>query len=190
MKQLDTIRTFIAIEISEQARTTVCGIQNDLKSRGFKAKWIQPENIHLTLKFLGDISPEKVEDITAAMISAAETYLPVQLFVKGVGVFPNVKRPRIIWSGVTGDLDSLTGLQKSLDKKFETLGFASEKRPFKGHLTIARTKHQLDSKKMVDAIEAFRGKSSEPFLADRIILFQSELNNTGAVYTPLKSVTL
>ncbi len=185
-----TLRTFIAVEIPENIISGIRDLQQDLKAYGVDIRWIRPENIHLTLKFLGDVPAADIDNIFGAISGTAEGISSIPLQAKGIGVFPGVKRPRVLWVGLTGQLELLTRLQKILDANLKDIGFPPEKRPFKGHLTIGRIKTKMDSKIFVDALMAFRSFESETFVADRIVLFKSELKPSGAVYTDLASATL
>lgn len=186
----DTLRAFIAVELPETALTCALKIQDVLKSLRFKMKWIPPENMHLTLKFLGDIHPEDREKIEAAVSDLGGTCGPVSLAVSGMGVFPGVKKARVVWCGLKGDVPSLIQLQHRLDERLTDLGFPKEKRPFKGHLTLARIKGAASPKQLVDAMQAVSGIESAPFQVEAMTLFRSDLRPTGAVYTPLKQVLL
>lgn len=187
---LKTIRTFIAIEIPGNIISKIRELQEGIKAYGFKIRWVRAENIHLTLKFLGDVDAIKINEIAKAVSKTVEGYTPISLQAKGIGVFPGIKRPRVLWVGLTGQLESLVRLQKTLDEKLEVLGFPKEKRPFKGHLTMGRIKDKIDVKKFSDALMAFRSFESETFAADQIILYKSELKPAGAVYTELSSASL
>ena len=186
----DTIRTFIAVEIPENIISGIRDLQQDLKAYGVDIRWIRPENIHLTLKFLGDVPAADMDSIFRVISRTAEGGSPISLQAKGIGVFPGVKRPRILWVGLTGQLELLSRLQKTLDSNLKGIAFSPEKRPFKGHLTIGRIKTKMNSKIFVDALMAFRRFESETFVADRIVLFKSELKPNGAEYTDLASATL
>ena len=185
-----TIRTFIAFELPKNIISSISKVQEGIRSYGLKARWVRPENIHLTLKFLGNIKEADIEKIGGAIFESAKEYAPISLTAKGIGVFPGIKRPRVIWVGIRGETDLLVGLQKRLDEKFETIGFQPENRPFKGHLTLARIKKKINSKKLIDAIKEFGEFESETFIADNIYLFKSDLKSSGAVYTKLMSITL
>ncbi|MEJ2658442.1 MAG: RNA 2',3'-cyclic phosphodiesterase [Desulfobacterales bacterium] len=186
----NAIRTFVAIEIPENITSSLHELQQGLKDYGIIIRWIHPENIHLTLKFLGDVEAADIDDISGAISNAADGVSPISLKPKGIGIFPGIKRPRVLWVGLTGQLEFLIRLQKSLDENLRNIGFPQEKRPFKGHLTIGRIKAKMDIKKLGDALIAFRNFESETFIADKIILFKSELKPQGAVYTSLASVSL
>ena len=186
----DTIRAFIAIKLPENIIASIGKIQEDLRSDGFKVKWVRPENIHLTLKFLGNINRADTEKIGSKISESVKTSAPLSLNAKGIGVFPNIKRPRVIWTGVAEQRNQLAGLQRRLDGHLESIGFAKEKRPFKGHLTIARIKQRIDSNRLMHAMKKYAEFESETFIINEIVLFKSELNPTGAVYTPLMSAPL
>jgi len=186
----DIIRAFIAIELPDEITVFINKIQERLRSYGFKARWVRPGNIHLTLKFLGDINKENIIKAGDAIIRAASESASMSLGAKGIGVFPGVKRPRVIWTGIAGGTKELTALQKTLAEKLETVGFPKEKRPFKGHLTIARIKRKIDARRLVDAMKEFGRFESKTFIADEVVLFKSELKPSGAVYTKLMSAAL
>ncbi|MBU2521464.1 MAG: RNA 2',3'-cyclic phosphodiesterase [Proteobacteria bacterium] len=186
----DTIRTFIAFKLPENIISSIRKIQEDIKSYAFKVRWVNPENIHLTLKFLGNISATDIEKVSESIINTVNGHAPISLTVKGAGVFPCIKRPRVIWVGITGEIEKLAGIQKDIEENLEKLGFPREKRPFRGHLTLGRIKGKIDPKKLLDAMKKFERFESELFIADKVFLFKSDLNSTGSVYTEIKSITL
>jgi len=186
----NTIRTFIAIELPEKIIYTIDKVQEEIKSYGFKIRWVRPENIHLTLKFLGNTKKADTEKVARAISESVTGCPPIWLSVKGIGVFPGIKRPRVLWLGISKQLDLLTELQKTLDKTLKTMGFPKEKRPFKGHLTLGRIKDKIDPIRLHDVLKEFTKFESEHFFADRIILYESELKPKGAVYTKLSEAYL
>ena len=186
----ETIRTFIAVEIPENIASSIRDLQQGLKDYGIDIRWIRPENIHMTLKFLGDVAVVDIDRISGAIYKAVDGTASISLKSKGIGVFPGVKHARVLWVGLTGQLEYLMRLQKTLDENLKDIGFSKEKRPFKGHLTIGRIKEKINYKKIVDALTAFRNFESETFIANKIILFKSELKPQGAVYTKLASASL
>ena len=185
-----TIRTFIAIEIPGNIISKIRELQEGIKVYGLKIRWVRPENIHLTLKFLGDVEAVTIGEIAGTISKTVEGYTPISLNAKGIGVFPGIKRPRVLWVGLTGQLDSLVRLQKTLDENFKLLGFPGEKRSFKGHLTMGRIKAKIDVKKFGDALMAFRSFESETFTAGQIVIYKSELKPSGAFYTKLADASL
>jgi 2'-5' RNA ligase len=184
------IRTFIAVEIPEKVISSIARVQEGIKNYGFKIRWVRPESIHLTLKFLGNIEAADTENIGRAVFEASKEYTPLSLQAKGIGVFPGIKRPRVVWVGITGQLETLVRLQKTLDKNLEAIGFPKEKRPFKGHLTLGRIKKKIDTNTFIEALDTFGNFETETFTADRVVLYKSELKASGAVYTKLMNARL
>ena len=157
---------------------------------GFRIRWIRPDNIHLTLKFLGDIETASINEIRGVMDESVRGQAPISLKAKGIGVFPGIKRPRVIWTGVSGQVNQLLECQKRFAENLDRIGFPKENRPFKAHLTFGRIKNRLDPKRLAGALAEFSGFESEEFVADRVILYKSDLKPTGAVYTKLVEVAL
>lgn len=186
----NTIRAFIAVEIPEKIISSIGKVQERLKDHKLKVRWVRPKSMHLTLKFLGHIPEEDTEKVGGVLLETVKGYSPLSLKAKGMGVFPGIKRPRVIWVGFAGQLETLVRLQKTLDEKLETIGFPREKRPFKGHLTLGRIKTRIDPKKFGDVLRTFSIFETETFTADRIILYQSDLKPSGAVYTKRVEVVL
>jgi len=185
-----TIRSFIAIELPESVKSLLDNLQQELKNLRLKVGWVRPQNIHLTLKFLGNINPADIENIGGAMADAAAECKPFALTVGGIGYFPGIKRPRIIWVGLGGATAVLLELQRNLEDRLATVGFAKEKRSFKAHLTLGRIRQAVDPNTLGRAIEDYSDFGRQQFIADRIILFKSDLKPSGAVYSKLKQVDL
>ncbi len=183
-----TIRAFIAFELPAAVISLLQRVQQDFKRLAIRARWVRPENIHLTLKFLGDITPDDVDKIGAAMAVAAAELPPVALSVRGIGVFPGVKRPRVIWVGLAGDIRSLLAFQSRLEQKVFEAGFPKENRSFKAHLTMGRLKQAPDPALIRRMITDYATLSSGEFTLKQVILFKSDLKPSGAVYSKLKQV--
>ena len=186
----NTIRTFIAIELPEKIIYTISKVQEEIKSYGLKLRWVRPKNIHLTLKFLGDIQEADTEKVARAISESVAGHHAISLAVKGIGVFPGIKKPRVLWLGISRQLDLLTALQQTLDDKLEAMGFPKEKRAFKGHLTLGRIKSKIDPKTLHEVLKKITPFESEDFFADRIVLYKSDLKPGGAVYTKLIETSL
>jgi 2'-5' RNA ligase len=122
------------------------------------------------------------------MALATRNFPIVSLKAKGVGVFPNARRPRVIWAGLDGQLETLANLQQTLDAHLADLGFARDTRAFKSHLTLGRVKGKIASNRMKAAIDKLKEFESESFETSQVILFKSELRPTGAVYTKVQSI--
>ena len=184
----EAFRAFIAIDLPESIKSFLSEAQEALKLYGFRVKWVRPQSIHLTLKFLGDIATADTDKIAKAMTLAARGCPIVSLTAKGIGVFPNVRRPRVIWAGLNGQLETLVNLQQTLDAHLSVLGFARDTRAFKSHLTLGRVKGKIVPDRLKAAIDKLKEFESESFETNRIILFKSELRSTGAVYTEVRKI--
>ena len=184
------IRAFIAFELPADVLSALKEIQQHLDNYRFRVKWLRPENIHLTLKFLGETESDRINVITDSIFEAASGYDPLVLAAKGLGVFPGIKRPRVIWSGLVGQIELLRDLQQKLDDRLAEAGFSREKRPFRGHLTLGRFKGRVSLGEISQALQEFNHFETTAFSASHLVLFQSELRPEGAVYTKLKSVAV
>ena len=189
----DTIRTIIAADLPEFVREELARIQAELRTEKFKFRWVKPENIHLTLIFLGDVDPEMLEVISGAVANTVQCHDPIRLAIQGLGVFPGIKRPRIIWAGMMGEVKNLRELKVSLDRsllKVNGLKFKPERRSFRAHLTLGRAKGRIDGRKLAVAMNRLQKVPSAPLIIDAIHVFKSDLQAGGAVYTKVKSCNM
>ena len=186
----DSIRTFVAFDLPDDIIDHVAGLQAKLQAYGLKLRWVRPRNLHLTLSFLGDILQQGAVAVGQALQQASRGTPPLQLTVQGLSAFPGVKRPRVLWIGLGGQLDLLQALYRKLEDQLSELGFAREKRGFTAHLTLGRFKSGRPVYDLVPAIEELGGYDARPFSARRLVLYQSNLRPQGAVYTPLSDVWL
>jgi 2'-5' RNA ligase len=184
-----TIRTFIALELPPSLISLLAKVQEDLQSMGLRAKWVRPENIHLTLKFLGNINPADIDNIGGAMVDAVGKIETFHLVAEGIGVFPGSKRPRVIWVGLKGKVQSLFAMQRLLEDNLAALGYAKEKRPFKGHLTLGRFKQRVNPRVIRRVLQELGDLTIEKFAARRVIFYRSDLKPTGAVYSQLQQAS-
>jgi len=185
-----TIRTFIAFELPPAVISLLDKVQQDLERLKIRARWVRPANIHLTLKFLGDINPDHIDKIGLAMAGAAGDFSPVTLSVRGIGVFPGIKRPRVIWVGLGGDIRSLLAFQSRLEEKLAGAEFPKDKRSFKAHLTLGRIKQAANPAVIRQMISEYASLNSDKFICDQVFLFKSDLQPSGAVYSKLKQTRL
>ena len=179
------MRTFIAIEIPAEIRKEMAKVQDGLKRSGADAGWTRPEGIHLTLKFLGDVPESQIEEIKKALVQAAEATSRFRLEIAGAGAFPNPKHPRVVWLGLSGDVDRLSSLQGSVEESMTAMGFDREERAFSPHLTLARIKYLRPGYSWQQAIESIKDIRLAGFDVDHISLMRSDLKPSGAVYTEL-----
>jgi len=188
----DLIRTFVAVTLPEPLTILVSEVQQTLKAQGLRIAWVPPGNVHLTLKFLGDIEPADIDPIAAVMSECSQRIVPLTLSARGLGVFPDLRRPRVVWLGITGDVPQLIAFQQDLDTRLVAIGkgrFKPEERPFKGHLTLGRIKVRLDSDILLKALRE-TGRVAHVFTVKAVHLIQSRLTPSGSIYMPLRSVML
>ena len=184
------MRLFIAIEIPEETKRAIAEVQARLKVSGAEATWTRPEGIHLTLKFLDEVPEERISEVTAALVQAAYGRGKFHLTVAGTGVFPNERSPRVVWVGVSGELDRLMGIQLRVEEHLVRLGFQQEDRRFTPHLTLGRIKHLLLRGSWMRALESVKDITLPGFEVTAISLMKSELQPTGAVYTEIGKAEL
>jgi len=185
------IRAFLAIEPPEDILQSLSRLQEKLKREiGGRISWTKPQGQHLTLKFFGDISAEDVNNICTAVKNRIASGSSLNLKIEKLGVFPDARRPRVLWCGVTGDGEKLSVLQKKLEADFEGIGFPAENRPFRLHLTLGRIKEPHGLTGISEALTKHNAFAAGKFECKELILFQSKLLPQGAVYTKLAEFTL
>jgi RNA 2',3'-cyclic 3'-phosphodiesterase len=185
-----TLRTFIAIELDEDLKDNLARLQNRLRGEMSprSVRWVRPEGIHLTLKFLGDTTTEQVDQVKEALVRAATGAGPITFSVGGVGCFPNTRRPRVVWVGLHEPAGALARLRDAVEEQVAPLGFPTEKRPFSPHLTLGRV-HRNASRSEVGEVGEVVATSAigdiDEMTATALSYIQSELKPSGAVYTTL-----
>ena len=188
-----TIRAFIAIKLPAEVKAAVAIMQDSLKRAvGTKlVRWTAPEQIHLTLRFLGNIAVETVPELGAALRRAGAQIAPFELRAAGLGCFPDEKRPRVLWVGLGGALEKLQELQKAVLAETETWG-ETEDRPFHPHLTLGRTKttQPRELQALGPAIRALLATDWGSWQVRGVNLMKSELSPEGARHTSLLDVPL
>jgi 2'-5' RNA ligase len=184
------IRSFLAIELPVTVQTKIGEIERELESTSADVRWANPEKIHLTLKFFGNIEESKIDSIVAAIKGPTGRAQPFQLNVRGTGAFPNLKNPRVIWIGLVEGDGILIPLQKEMDASLEKIGFQPEGRPFRPHLTLGRVKSNRGKEELMRRVEKYREEEIGNFQVEKVILFKSDLTPAGPIYTPLREVRL
>ena len=183
-------RCFIAVELSTDIAEGVRRIQGGLRERTAGVSWVRPEGIHLTLKFLGDVDPDRVEGIASKAEACVKAIGPFTTRIKGCGGFPNVRNPRVIWIGVEDPAGLLKELQARVEQGMEEMGFAREGRGYTPHLTIGRLRSGTGKGGVAQALEAMKGCDLGTMEVREVCLFRSLLKPTGAEYTKLKIIPL
>ncbi len=194
MEPAEQVRSFIAFELPDDVKSCIKRLQDRLRSVDPScAKWVGPEGIHLTLKFLGNVQADKLDAVVKAMQESAKGVPPFQLQLKGVGAFPNLRRVQIIWVGLAGNLEQLQALQSKLESNLVPLGFPKENRGFTPHLTLARLRETATLQQRQNLGEIIAKAEIEPNLiikVEYLSLMRSQLSRSGAIYSCLSSVHL
>jgi RNA 2',3'-cyclic 3'-phosphodiesterase len=186
----EPIRTFVAIELTPQLQRALAETQTRFKEdrSGRSVRWVAPENIHITLKFLGDVDQARLSEVQQGVVSVCATTLPFTLTVGGAGAFPNTRRPNVVWVGTHGQVDRVARLAQQLDDACAELGFSREERPFTPHLTLGRVKREASPTDR-QLLGAFIDKSQVGELGElrvaHVNVMKSELKPGGSVYTRL-----
>ncbi len=186
---MQSVRSFIALELAPEIQKQLRQIQAELKKSGADVKWVNPEGIHLTLKFLGNVSPELLEEIKKLINQLAKSYKSFELKISQLGAFPKIEYPRVIWVGMEQRENQVVKLAQDLEERLIQLGFLREKRAFKSHLTLGRVRsaHNRDQlKKLLQSLTFPRTTMQ----AGTLILFKSTLTPKGAIYQALHEAKL
>jgi 2'-5' RNA ligase len=184
------IRSFLAIELPEAIRKRIEEIQRDLRSLNSDVRWVSPEKIHLTLKFFGNIEESRVDTIAKSIEPLVGGTQPFSLEAKGMGAFPNIKNPRVIWMGFIDEKQVLVPLQKQLESTLATIGFQVEDRLFRPHLTLGRMNSGRGKDELIGRIQKYKEEKFGDVEVKRLVLFKSDLRPTGPIYTPLRQIKL
>ncbi len=181
------MRTFIAVPLPEICRETLEKMQRPMRSLGAEVRWTSIPSIHLTLKFLGEIDPALVPGLASAIRSIPAA--PFGLCLRGLGAFPDLRNPRVVWCGVQGEVRALESLQSEVESACERLGFARENRPFHPHLTLGRVNGKRNLQPLLDYIKIGTELESS-FVTQDVNIYKSVLTPRGAVYSILESIAL
>jgi RNA 2',3'-cyclic 3'-phosphodiesterase len=180
------MRVFIAIDIDDKIRKAIADLQRQIISKvdvkKGDLKWVEPNNIHLTLKFLGEISDEQLEEVKEITNTVAQSHQRFNLDIESVGSFGG-RSAKIVWVGAKKGTDELLALQKDLESLLEQAGFPKEERDFSAHLTLCRVNHPIAGLKVGEAIAQFSYLKLGSIAADAIRIYQSQLTPQGPVYT-------
>ncbi len=184
------IRAFVAIAVPDAVLERCQEISHHLREMKLEGRFLRAESIHLTLKFLGNVEPEVVPGVVEVLKTTAQETAPFDLQVEGVGVFPHLTRPRVVWFGVE-QCEALCGMQERMEKRFERLGFSQEKRRFHPHLTLARIKSRKNLSELVRYVQTSGPRErADPIRVRDIHLYQSVLKPQGAEYRKLQTAKL
>jgi 2'-5' RNA ligase len=185
------IRSFIAVEVPDDVQEQLGRIAGKLRECGVKVRWSQPGNIHLTLKFLGDVDDNDIPKVCGVITEAAAGLKPFDVRIAGLGAFPPHGAPRIVWVGITDQTEPLIALAEDLDRRIaETIGIRPEHRKFHPHLTLGRVKSTRGTDRLIEAMQALEPVDLGLFGVDALALFMSKLHSQGSIYTRMAEVGL
>jgi 2'-5' RNA ligase len=189
-----TRRLVVALEPPEPVRRRLAALAAELRRGAGRAaddiRWVPPENVHLTIQFLGAVPAERVADVEAALRAAAAEARPISLEVKGAGGFPNARRPRVLWAGLAGDVAELAALAAGVGRRLAPLGFAPEERPFAAHLTLGRARDGRGAPGLAGALARVAQAEGAPWRASELVLFESHLSPRGPRYEAIARVPI
>lgn len=190
---MTVIRAFIAIDLPLPIQQKLAEVLEQLQQPDTRAvRWVPAKNIHLTIKFLGDVSPANLEILTKILRAEVSRFKPFEIRVGGLGAFPSMRRPRVVWVGVEAP-PTLQALQRAVETETVRLGYAAEDRPFSPHLTLGRVAHNAtpdEVRKVADILVRLKVGELGTATVDHVRLFRSDLQPGGAIYTPLYTTML
>ena len=182
------LRCFIAVEIPEPVKRSLGDMIENLKKSGSDVKWLPPENIHITLKFLGSTDESLLEAVKGSLSKKLSPYSPFYITISGVGCFPDERRPRVIWVGTHESSGHVRDVHSAIDAEMAKFGFPSEEREFSPHLTIGRVKGRQRIAELMKMLDEYRQVSFGDLEVSGVTLMKSELNPAGAKYFPLAEI--
>lgn len=186
----ELIRAFVALPLAGDLREKVAPIQQRLRRHAGKVKWVEPENLHFTLKFLGNIGADGARRVLGALGRAAEGVRPFELGLGGVGAFPTTEKPRVIWVAAQEGAEALGGLAGRVETELARLGFDREKRPFRAHLTIGRVRDPRQAGDLAGGLAAEPEEALGAMAVSSFELMRSDLRPSGPIYTSLGTIRL
>jgi 2'-5' RNA ligase len=184
------IRAFIAIELNKEIQQFLCNIQNDFKKLRPDVKWVRPENIHLTLRFLGNIDQEHINNIKNILIQTSQKHSIFDIELSDIGAFPKKEFPRVIWVGIGKNKDRLTRIAAELEEEIQKIGIPKESREFHPHITIGRVRSNLNRSCLIDKLKNAAITDKPLYLVERLTLFKSTLTPAGPIHEVLTQTSL
>ena len=176
------MRLFLAIPVDKQILDALAGAADKLRETRGPVRWVRPEGMHLTLKFLGDTEPDQVPPLVEAVSGVTSKVMPFPISVTGAGAYPKLRSPRVLWAGVVENSGTLKRLVKSIEEETEKFGWEREKREFSPHITIGRVKGNMNIARLITAMKEMKEEHWGDQEAGEVVLYSSELKPGGAVY--------
>jgi 2'-5' RNA ligase len=188
MVEPERLRTFVAIELPAPHKEALARLQDQLRRPGDGVRWVHPDSLHLTLKFLGNVARSRIQSLVEALTPVAQEGTAFSLNLGALGAFPTLDRPRVLWIGLFGDLAQLTALQRRIEAALAPLGFPAEERPFTPHLTLGRAPASRTARGLPSWETLLRSTApppTPPIAVEAFALMSSTLTPSGAIYRRL-----
>lgn len=190
VQRVSTVRAFVAANLDPNLKAALARVQDRLKATRADVGWVRPENLHLTLKFLGQVEEGRLDTIGKAVAHAATGCGPVHLVFQGLGAFPRPREARVVWIGLSHGAEALAALQARIEAGLESLGFAREARPFTAHLTLGRVQGPAHREQLARTLTEATTEALGEMVLDRIELMRSNPSAAGTRYSILQSCPL
>lgn len=184
------IRSFLAFELPPDIRSVVSRVSKEVRASRMDVKWVNVENIHLTIVFLGSVEEEIIHRMAGHIEKTCREYSSFDVRLEGMGLFPDIRRPRVIWLGLGGSIDRMSRFRDDIQEGLEPFGIKKEDRAFKPHITLGRFRNPGNHPGLREITDGYRNISSPVCHVDELVLFKSELRPSGAGYTRLNSWAL
>lgn len=185
-----TVRSFVAVFLTPEVRAALGAEIQRLRGVARDVAWVTPENLHVTLKFLGGVEEGRLDAVAVAVDAAASAATAFDLAVEGLGAFPTPARPRVVWAGLGAGACALAALATRLDAALASLGFPREERPFSGHVTLGRARAPRRDPALMEALAGAAGRRFGHVPVAEIALMRSDLSPKGPRYTALRTAPL
>jgi len=184
------VRSFIAIELDERVRRGLARLEGELKESGAAVRWVEPANLHVTVKFLGQVEEADLPRVCGIMDEAVAGVAPFRVSVAGAGSFPPARRPRVVWVGARADGDQLEVIHRRLEAGLQEVGVAPERRRFVAHVTLGRVRSSRGVDRLAEDIARSADRDFGAVTAEALTLFESKLTRTGPTYVTLYRASL
>ena len=184
------MRVFIGIRLPEHVRVSLAGLQQELATSGADVKWVEPSNLHITLKFLDEITEQQRQAVEAMLAPIAVQHHPFQLGIEGVGAFPSLTAPRVIWVGLATGKETVARVVKAIEQEGRRLQLRREERPFSSHLTLGRVRSSRHQQRLAQLLREVAWQPPAAWQVSSLTLYQSVLSFAGPRYTVLAAIPL
>lgn len=184
------MRAFLAVELPGEVRGDLAHLMDTLRTGAVKVSWVRPDNLHVTLRFLGDIGAPDVDRLVERLAPQYARCAPFRVAMRGAGAFPNTRQPSVLWVGVDDAGGQLAALNALAEDAAEHIGLMPERRAFRGHVTLGRVRDPRRGGALGPLLQAAALFDGGEAVVDAVVLMESELRPGGSVYTPVRRMAL